>query len=137
MQYTSDQANGSTPSSLYPALFDVAPIAEISANATCGSASYGSEEFCKLGGSSQCSICSSSGADVLKKHYISYAIDSDATNWWQSPTLEQGSQYEYVTVTLDLRQVLIKLVISIIASFRLISDLFTDVLYLVYYNKMC
>ncbi|XP_065226738.1 laminin subunit alpha lam-3-like [Planococcus citri] len=100
---TSDQAN-STPSALYPALLDVAPIAEISANATCGGTSHGSEEFCKQGGSSQCSICSSSGTDVLKKHLISYAIDSDSTNWWQSPTLAQGPQYEYVTITLDLRQ---------------------------------
>lgn len=94
------------PVALFPASLDAALGAEISANATCGTTAFGSEEFCKWGGSMQCSICSGSGGDILKKHSIGYAIDSDTSNWWQSPTLEQGPQYEFVTVTLDLRQVI-------------------------------
>ncbi|XKL68653.1 hypothetical protein PGB90_006422 [Kerria lacca] len=95
---TNTKSNGS-----FPSLIDVAPLANITANATCGTTYPGSDEtFCKLGGSSQCSVCSDTVTD--KKHSIAYAVDGDLSNWWQSPSLEQGSQYEYVTITMDLQQ---------------------------------
>lgn len=88
---------------LFPPIFDVAPLANITANATCGT--RGSDEtFCKLGGSMQCNLfCNSLAAG--KKHPISFAIDNDDSTWWQSPTLEQGASNEYVTITMDLMQV--------------------------------
>lgn len=43
-------------------------------------------------------------SDLDKRHPIEYAIDGTA-RWWQSPTLLAGKQFEYVTITLDLKQV--------------------------------
>lgn len=89
---------------LFPSVFDVASFADISANATCGTMFFGVDEpFCKLSSPSTCSICSALIAD--KKHSIEYVIDSDNSNWWQSPTFQSGPQYEYVTITMDLKQV--------------------------------
>jgi hypothetical protein len=39
-----------------------------------------------------------------KRHPIRYAIDG-SNRWWQSPTLQNGRQYEWVTITIDLKQV--------------------------------
>lgn len=44
-----------------------------------------------------------SGHDLAKRHPIEHAIDNTA-RWWQSPTLLAGGD-EYVTITLDLKQV--------------------------------
>lgn len=46
--------------------------------------------------------------DVLlwetERHPITNAIDG--TNaWWQSPSIKNGNQFHWVTITLDLRQV--------------------------------
>ena len=93
---------------LFPPIFDVAPFAELSANATCGTMFLGADEtFCKLSNPSSCSVCSGLHAD--KKHSISFAVDNDSSNWWQSPTFQSGPQYEYVTITVDLKQVCILL----------------------------
>lgn len=50
----------------------------------------------------QCGICDASIPD--KSHPIEHAIDG-SNRWWQSPTLHHGKQFEYVTITLDLKQV--------------------------------
>lgn len=89
---------------LFPPIFDVAPFANITSNATCGTMFLGTDEiFCKLSNPSSCSVCSGLVAD--KKHSISFAINSDDSKWWQSPTFQNGPQYEYVTITMDLKQV--------------------------------
>lgn len=50
----------------------------------------------------QCDICDDSNPQ--KRHPIEYAVDG-TSRWWQSPSLANGMQYEWVTITLDLRQV--------------------------------
>lgn len=89
---------------LFPSLIDVASSATITANATCGTTGDGSDEtYCRLGNALQCGVCN----DIMseKRHPISYATDSELSTWWQSPTLEQGSEYEHVAITMDLKQV--------------------------------
>lgn len=39
-----------------------------------------------------------------ERHPISNAIDG-TNNWWQSPSIQNGREYHWVTITLDLRQV--------------------------------
>ncbi|XP_076269984.1 wing blister isoform X2 [Rhynchophorus ferrugineus] len=89
---------------LYPSVFNLATKALISANATCGL--NGREEFCKLTetGRGRCGICDDYATDQSKRHSINFAIDG-GNRWWQSPALHYGSEYEYVTVTVDLRQI--------------------------------
>ncbi len=50
----------------------------------------------------QCDRCHAD--DLSRRHPISYAIDG-TNNFWMSPTLANGLKYEWVTVTIDLRQV--------------------------------
>ncbi|KAL7984390.1 hypothetical protein Chor_002960, partial [Crotalus horridus] len=38
------------------------------------------------------------------QHPISNAIDG-TNNWWQSPSIQNGREYHWVTITLDLRQI--------------------------------
>ncbi|KAI6075043.1 Laminin subunit alpha-1 [Aix galericulata] len=91
--------------SLFPAILNLASNAHISTNATCGE--KGPEMFCKLVEhvpgrplrNAQCRVC-----DSHKQHPISSAIDG-TNNWWQSPSIQNGRQYHWVTITLDLRQV--------------------------------
>uniref|UniRef100_A0A672R5L7 Laminin N-terminal domain-containing protein n=1 Tax=Sinocyclocheilus grahami TaxID=75366 RepID=A0A672R5L7_SINGR len=40
----------------------------------------------------------------VERHPIEYAIDG-TNRWWQSPSIMNGMDYHYVTVTLDLQQV--------------------------------
>lgn len=40
----------------------------------------------------------------VERHPIEYAIDG-TNRWWQSPSIMNGMEYHYVTVTLDLQQV--------------------------------
>lgn len=40
-----------------------------------------------------------------QRHPIEYAIDGYGGRWWQSPTIDQGYENHYVTITLDLKQV--------------------------------
>lgn len=39
-----------------------------------------------------------------ERHPIEYAIDG-TNRWWQSPSIKNGMEYHYVTITLDLKQV--------------------------------
>ncbi|XP_030377128.1 laminin subunit alpha-1 [Scaptodrosophila lebanonensis] len=103
-------ANSVTVGALYPPLFNVAARASISVNATCGQ--NGAEEYCKLvdayphrNSSKQCSICNAHSSDRAKQRPIESLIsNSNLEGWWQSPTLQGGRQFEYVTITLDLKQ---------------------------------
>lgn len=90
---------------LFPSIFNLATNAIIVANATCGE--IGPEVYCKLVEHGvlkepQCGVCDAKLE--TKRHPITNAIDG-SNNWWQSPTLQNGKQYEWVTITLDLRQV--------------------------------
>jgi len=40
----------------------------------------------------------------VERHPIEYAIDG-TNRWWQSPSIKNGRQFHWVTITLDLRQV--------------------------------
>lgn len=98
---------------LYPPLFNVAPRAEISVNATCGQ--NGAEEYCKLvdayphrNWAKQCGTCNAHSSDRARQRSIQSLIWTGSgleESWWQSPTLQGGRQFEYVTITLDLKQV--------------------------------
>uniref|UniRef100_A0A8B9DLH3 Laminin subunit alpha-1 n=1 Tax=Anser cygnoides TaxID=8845 RepID=A0A8B9DLH3_ANSCY len=96
--------------SLFPAILNLASNAHISTNATCGE--KGPEMFCKLVEhvpgrplrNAQCRVCDRHSANPKEQHPISSAIDG-TNNWWQSPSIQNGRQYHWVTITLDLRQV--------------------------------
>ncbi|KAI9585573.1 hypothetical protein GQX74_001420 [Glossina fuscipes] len=96
---------------LFPQLFNVAIRASIRANATCGQ--NGREEYCKLVDAyphkkwaTQCGICNSHSSDMAKHRPIESVISNTQSDdrWWQSPTLQNGHNYEYITITLDLKQ---------------------------------
>ncbi|XP_075940171.1 laminin subunit alpha-2 [Anarhichas minor] len=95
---------------LFPAVLNLASMADISANATCGS--LGPEMFCKLVEhvpgrpirNPQCRICNQKSTQPLEQHPIEYATDG-TNRWWQSPSIKNGMEYHYVTITLDLKQV--------------------------------
>uniref|UniRef100_A0A8C4MPQ1 Laminin subunit alpha-1 n=1 Tax=Equus asinus asinus TaxID=83772 RepID=A0A8C4MPQ1_EQUAS len=97
-------------SCLFPAILNLASNAHISTNATCGE--QGPEMFCKLVEhvpgrpvrNPQCRICDGSSGNPKERHPISNAIDG-TNNWWQSPSIQNGREYHWVTITLDLRQV--------------------------------
>jgi len=89
-------------------VFNLATNADITTNATCGERE--AEPFCKLvehvkrrpGDRIQCGICDESSA--AERHPIHFAIDG-SNRWWQSPTIANGRQFNWVTITLDLKQV--------------------------------
>ncbi|XP_060679811.1 laminin subunit alpha-1 [Hemiscyllium ocellatum] len=95
---------------LFPAILNLASNAVISTNATCGE--NGPEMYCKLVEhvpgrpirNPQCRICDSNSANRKERHPIVSAIDG-TNNWWQSPSIQNGRKYHWVTITLDLRQV--------------------------------
>ncbi|XP_039981437.1 laminin subunit alpha-2 isoform X2 [Xiphias gladius] len=95
---------------LFPAVLNLASMSDISANATCGSA--GPEMFCKLVEhvpgqpvrNPQCRVCNQRSTKPFERHPIEYAIDG-TNRWWQSPSIKNGMEYHYVTITLDLKQV--------------------------------
>ncbi|MGH0134036.1 UNVERIFIED_CONTAM: hypothetical protein FKN15_022884 [Acipenser sinensis] len=95
---------------LFPAILNLASNAEITANASCGET--GPEMFCKLVEhvpgrpirNPQCRTCDSASPNPRERHPISNAIDG-TNNWWQSPSIKNGRQNHWVTITLDLRQV--------------------------------
>uniref|UniRef100_A0A8C3CUE0 Laminin subunit alpha-1 n=1 Tax=Cairina moschata TaxID=8855 RepID=A0A8C3CUE0_CAIMO len=105
-----DLLEGVPSRSLFPAILNLASNAHISTNATCGE--KGPEMFCKLVEhvpgrplrNAQCRVCDSHSANPKEQHPISSAIDG-TNNWWQSPSIQNGRQYHWVTITLDLRQV--------------------------------
>ncbi|XP_048452999.1 laminin subunit alpha-2-like [Rhincodon typus] len=95
---------------LFPAVLNLASMADISANATCGQ--NGSEMYCKLVEhvpgrpfrNPQCRICDLNSRNPKERHQITNAIDG-TNRWWQSPSIQNGMEYHYVTITLDLKQV--------------------------------
>uniref|UniRef100_A0A674JDD3 Laminin subunit alpha-1 n=1 Tax=Terrapene triunguis TaxID=2587831 RepID=A0A674JDD3_9SAUR len=98
------------PKGLFPAILNLASHAHINTNATCGE--KGPEMFCKLVEhvpgrplrNAQCRVCDHNSANPKEQHPISNAIDG-TNNWWQSPSIQNGREYHWVTITLDLRQV--------------------------------
>lgn len=109
---TVGQSFGSVAGGLFPQLFNVATRALITVNATCGQ--NGREEYCKLVDAyphkkwaTQCGICNAHSSDVAKHRPIESVISTVNMHdqWWQSPTLQYGRNYEYITITLDLKQV--------------------------------
>ncbi|XP_060046469.1 laminin subunit alpha-2 [Erinaceus europaeus] len=95
---------------LFPAVLNLASNALITTNATCGE--KGPEMFCKLVEhvpgqpvrNPQCRICNQNSSNPYQRHPITNAIDGKNT-WWQSPSIKNGIEYHYVTITLDLQQV--------------------------------
>ncbi|KAG7488693.1 hypothetical protein MATL_G00037060, partial [Megalops atlanticus] len=95
---------------LFPAILNLASNAEISTNATCGE--HGPEMYCKLVEhvpgrrirNPQCRTCDSQSANLKERHPITNAIDG-TNQWWQSPSIKNGRQFHWVTITLDLRQI--------------------------------
>eukprot|EP00095_Tigriopus_kingsejongensis_P006099 maker-scaffold691_size110934-snap-gene-0.30 protein:Tk06099 transcript:maker-scaffold691_size110934-snap-gene-0.30-mRNA-1 annotation:"unnamed protein product" len=89
---------------LFPSVFNLAEGADVFVNATCGQ--YESEVYCTLSGldkqREQCGVCDGSKPD--KAHHIELALDGEET-WWQSPSLQYGSEYNFVTITVDLKKV--------------------------------
>uniref|UniRef100_A0A8C5LFF2 Laminin subunit alpha-2 n=1 Tax=Jaculus jaculus TaxID=51337 RepID=A0A8C5LFF2_JACJA len=97
-------------SGLFPAVLNLASNALITTNATCGE--KGPEMYCKLVEhvpgqpvrNPQCRICNQNSSSPSQRHPITNAIDGKNT-WWQSPSIKNGIEYHYVTITLDLQQV--------------------------------
>eukprot|EP00079_Xenopus_tropicalis_P016422 XP_004915294.1 PREDICTED: laminin subunit alpha-1 isoform X1 [Xenopus tropicalis] len=95
---------------LFPAILNLASNAHISTNATCGE--MGPEMFCKLVEhvpgrpvrNPQCRICDQNSINPKERHPISNAIDG-TNDWWQSPSIQNGRVYHWITITLDLKQV--------------------------------
>ncbi|XP_054282487.1 laminin subunit alpha-1 [Macrosteles quadrilineatus] len=89
---------------LYPGVSNVAARAEVTANATCGE--RGPEVYCRrsLRGGSGCGVCDSRSPDPSKRHPPRHIVDGASDTWWQSPSLATGAEFEWVTVTLDLKQ---------------------------------
>uniref|UniRef100_A0A8B9QCV0 Laminin subunit alpha 2 n=1 Tax=Apteryx owenii TaxID=8824 RepID=A0A8B9QCV0_APTOW len=95
---------------LFPAVLNLAANALITTNATCGE--KGQEMYCKLvehvpgqpARNPQCRICDQRSRVPHQQHPITNAIDGKNT-WWQSPSIQNGIEYHYVTITLDLKQI--------------------------------
>lgn len=92
---------------LWPPVFNVAPKAIFHVNGTCGQ--HKREQFChtidahpQRKREAKCGICDAH--DIERRHPIEYVIDGSA-KWWQSPTLNNGPENEYITITMDLKQV--------------------------------
>uniref|UniRef100_A0A3B3UM96 Laminin, alpha 1 n=1 Tax=Poecilia latipinna TaxID=48699 RepID=A0A3B3UM96_9TELE len=102
---TSVSGSGSGWVSLFPAIFNLANNAEISSNATCGDPEP--EVYCKLVEhvpgrrikNPHCPRC-----DANSRHPIINAIDG-TNQWWQSPSIKNGRQFHWITITLDLNQI--------------------------------
>ncbi|KAL1254723.1 hypothetical protein QQF64_016952, partial [Cirrhinus molitorella] len=100
---------GAQQRGLFPAVLNLASMAEIKTNATCGET--GPEMYCKLVEhvpgqpvkNPQCRTCNLKSDYDYERHPIEYAIDG-TNRWWQSPSIMNGMDYHYVTVTLDLQQ---------------------------------
>jgi len=103
--YLCADGGGSKP--VYPQIFNLASRAVVTANATCGETEKGPEVYCKFGSAGQqCGVCDARSGDPAKTHSPAYAVDNaTAGTWWQSPSLHNGDQYQYVTFTIDLKQV--------------------------------
>uniref|UniRef100_UPI0035901A93 laminin subunit alpha-2-like n=1 Tax=Myxine glutinosa TaxID=7769 RepID=UPI0035901A93 len=90
-------------------LHNLNSMVKIETNATCGELEV--ERYCKLVAhvsrsltrDSQCSFCNMNSLYPTERHPITNAIDG-TNSWWQSPSIQNGLQYHYVTITLDLQQ---------------------------------
>lgn len=99
---------------------NIAQGKKIEATSTCGVGVGEKELFCKLAtvpGKFAISGLSCDYCDPLtpsSNHSIEYAIDG-TENWWQSPPLSRGLQYQQVNITIDLGQVGVFTVFMLIA----------------------
>uniref|UniRef100_A0A7N5ZS04 Laminin subunit alpha-1 n=1 Tax=Anabas testudineus TaxID=64144 RepID=A0A7N5ZS04_ANATE len=95
---------------LFPAMLNLASNAEISSNATCGDPEP--EVYCKLVEhvpgrrikNPHCPKCDANSVLSKERHPITNAIDG-TNQWWQSPSIKNGRQFHWVTITLDLKQI--------------------------------
>ena len=108
---TNYHLKSSDDSGLFPSVFNLAESAAIIANATCGE--QNSEVFCKLDlqgnlppANQDCGICDAS--EQIKAHPIGKAIDALKDTWWQAPSLQFGPDYHFVTITVDLKKVIVQ-----------------------------
>lgn len=93
---------GTETRGLFPGVSNLAAHAEVTSNATCGQ--RGAEVFCRLSlRGSSCGVCDARAPDPGKRHPPAHAVDG-SSRWWQSPSLAEGA-YDWVTLTLDLKQV--------------------------------
>ncbi|XP_077410965.1 laminin subunit alpha-1 [Vanacampus margaritifer] len=105
MQQTACQQRG-----LFPAILNLASNADIASNATCGEPE--AEVYCKLVEhvpgrlikNPHCPKCDGNSILSKERHPITNAIDG-TNRWWQSPSIKNGRQFHWVTITLDLKQV--------------------------------
>ena len=111
--HTVNDAAWPSTSTLHSSEFNLAAHAHIWTNATCGA--DGPETYCRLAQhvhqrlseQIQCGVCDDQSPDPDERHPIQNAIDG-TNSWWQSPTMTHGKEYNWVTVTLDLKQVSIR-----------------------------
>uniref|UniRef100_A0A3B4FBW2 Laminin subunit alpha 1 n=1 Tax=Pundamilia nyererei TaxID=303518 RepID=A0A3B4FBW2_9CICH len=95
---------------LFPAILNLASNAVISSNATCGDPEP--EVYCKLVEhvpgrrikNPHCLKCDANSVLSRERHPITNAIDG-TNRWWQSPSIKNGQQFHWITITLDLKQV--------------------------------
>ncbi|XP_040922183.1 laminin subunit alpha-1 [Toxotes jaculatrix] len=95
---------------LFPAILNLASNAVISSNATCGDPEP--EVYCKLVEhvpgrrikNPHCPKCDANSVLSKERHPITNAIDG-TNQWWQSPSIKNGRQFHWVTITLDLKQI--------------------------------
>uniref|UniRef100_A0A672HAX3 Laminin, alpha 1 n=1 Tax=Salarias fasciatus TaxID=181472 RepID=A0A672HAX3_SALFA len=84
--------------------------AVITSNATCGDPQP--EIYCKLVEhvpgrrikNPHCPRCDANSVLPKERHPITNAIDG-TNQWWQSPSIKNGRQFHWITVTLDLKQI--------------------------------
>ncbi|XP_039983193.1 laminin subunit alpha-1 isoform X2 [Xiphias gladius] len=95
---------------LFPAILNLASNAVISSNATCGDPEP--EVYCKLVEhvpgrrikNPHCPKCDANSVLSKERHPITNAIDG-TNQWWQSPSIKNGRQFHWTTITLDLKQI--------------------------------
>ncbi|XP_078018932.1 laminin subunit alpha-1 [Epinephelus lanceolatus] len=95
---------------LFPAIFNLASNAKISSNATCGDPEP--EVYCKLVEhvpgqpikNPHCARCDANSVLSKERHPITNAIDG-TNRWWQSPSIKNGREFHWTTITLDLKQI--------------------------------
>uniref|UniRef100_A0A8D0CXN5 Laminin subunit alpha-1 n=1 Tax=Sander lucioperca TaxID=283035 RepID=A0A8D0CXN5_SANLU len=95
---------------LFPAILNLASNAVISSNATCGDPEP--EVYCKLVEhvpgrrikNPHCPKCDANSLLAKERHPITNAIDG-TNQWWQSPSIKNGRQFHWITITLDLKQI--------------------------------
>ncbi|XP_069368064.1 laminin subunit alpha-1 isoform X2 [Paralichthys olivaceus] len=105
MEQTAAQQRG-----LFPAILNLASNAVISSNATCGDPEP--EVYCKLVEhvpgriikNPHCPRCDANSVLSKERHPITNIIDG-TNQWWQSPSIKNGRQFHWITITLDLKQI--------------------------------